>query len=56
MVSFAETDHPSNAFHSQGIGGEPSVLVGAFNISENGDGAFPAFNQVTVVVTHLISL
>ncbi|XP_043807768.1 ubiquitin-like domain-containing protein CIP73 isoform X2 [Manihot esculenta] len=41
-----ETDHLSNAFHSQGIGGEPSVLVGAFNISENGDGAFPAFNQI----------
>ncbi|KAF2303775.1 hypothetical protein GH714_023381 [Hevea brasiliensis] len=41
-----ETDHPSSAFHSQGIRAGPSVLVGAFSISENGDAVLPAFNQI----------
>ncbi|CAK9134515.1 unnamed protein product [Ilex paraguariensis] len=44
------TDTSSSTGHSQGNQSEPSVLVGTFNISEQGDGSFPDLSRIVSAV------
>lgn len=49
LLLFAATD-PTSSSTEQNSGGRisPGMVVGTFNISEQGDGAFPDLNRVKI--------